>query len=165
MNRMSAGAYIFRAIKHLVKMAVLVAIIYFLMDATDTLAINQNELLGTRGIVLMVALVLLSAAYPAYGFVERITIGSLQSDRDLIVESMLKGGYSLQRESNHELVFRATSPFRRLIAMGDDAICIRDLGVGAQGEEFISISGLRKGAVEAEFRISGRLRIKREENI
>ena len=38
--------YLLRAVKHLVRMALLIVAIYFVMDATDTLGIQQNELLG-----------------------------------------------------------------------------------------------------------------------
>lgn len=157
MRKMSASTYIFRAVKHLIKMLVLVALIYFAMDATDTLAINQQELLGTRGIILLVALVLLSAAYPSYGFVERLTKGSIVEDRDIIVEMMLKAGYSLQGEREGRLTFRASGPLKRIINMGEDAVYFEQFN-----QEMLLIGGLRKAAVEAEFRLSGRIRIKYE---
>lgn len=150
--------YFLRALKHFVKMALLVALIYLAMNATDTLGINQQELLGTKGLILLVALVALSAAYPSYGFVERTMEGSIQKDRELLVESMIRGGYSLQREEDGQMHFRASSPIRRLLAMGDDKVTI-----GQLSHNTLSISGQRKGVVEAEFRISSRLRIGREE--
>lgn len=150
--------YFLRALKHFVKMALLVALIYLAMNATDTLGINQQELLGTKGLILLVALVALSAAYPSYGFVERTLEGSIQKDRELLVESMIRGGYSLQREEDGQMHFRASSPIRRLLAMGDDKVTI-----GQPTANTLSISGQRKGVVEAEFRISSRLRIGREE--
>lgn len=150
--------YFARALKHFVKMALLVALIYLAMNATDTLGINQQELLGTKGLILLVALVALSAAYPSYGFVERTMEGSIQKDREILVESMIRGGYSLQREEDRQMHFRASSPIRRLLAMGDDKVTI-----GQPTPNTLSISGQRKGVVEAEFRISSRLRIGREE--
>lgn len=150
--------YFARALKHFVKMALLVALIYLAMNATDTLGINQQELLGTKGLILLVALVALSAAYPSYGFVERTMEGSIQKDRELLVESMIRGGYSLYREEDGQMHFRASSPIRRLLAMGDDKVTI-----GQATPNTLSISGQRKGVVEAEFRISSRLRIGREE--
>lgn len=150
--------YFARALKHFVKMALLVALIYLAMNATDTLGINQQELLGTKGLILLVALVALSAAYPSYGFVERTLEGSIQKDREILVESMIRGGYSLQREEDGQMHFRASSPIRRLLAMGDDKVTIGQLSPNT-----LSISGQRKGVVEAEFRISSRLRIGREE--
>lgn len=150
--------YFLRALKHFVKMALLVALIYLAMNATDTLGINQQELLGTKGLILLVALVALSAAYPSYGFVERTMEGSIQKDREILVESMIRGGYSLQREEDGQMHFRASSPIRRLLAMGDDKVTI-----GQPTANTLSISGQRKGVVEAEFRISSRLRIGREE--
>lgn len=150
--------YFLRALKHFVKMALLVALIYLAMNATDTLGINQQELLGTKGLILLVALVALSAAYPSYGFVERTLEGSIQKDREILVESMIRGGYSLQREEDGQMHFRASSPIRRLLAMGDDKVTIGQLTANT-----LSISGQRKGVVEAEFRISSRLRIGREE--
>ena len=151
--------YFLRALKHFVKMALLVALIYLAMNATDTLGINQQELLGTKGAILLVALVALSAAYPSYGFVERTVEASLEQHRDILVESMLRGGYSLQKEDGGELRFRASGPIRRLLAMGDDAVTIKALTPNT-----VAIGGVRKGVVEAEFRISSQMRIWRQEH-
>ncbi len=150
--------YFLRALKHFVKMALLVALIYLAMNATDTLAVNQQELLGTKGIILLVALVALSAAYPSYGFVERTIEGSIAEDRDIILETMARGGYSLSKESDQMISFRASAPLQRLIAMGDDEVCIRQIAPNQ-----LLLSGLRKSTVESEFRLSGRMRIKREQ--
>jgi hypothetical protein len=150
--------YFLRALKHFVKMVALIAIIYLLMYATDTLAVNQQELLGTKGIILLVALVALSAAYPSYGFVERTIEGSIAEDRDIILETMARGGYSLGKESDQVISFRASGPLQRLLAMGDDEVCIRQIAPNK-----LLLSGLRKSTVESEFRLSGRMRIKREQ--
>jgi hypothetical protein len=91
--------------------------------------------------------------------VERTVEASLEQHRDILVESMLRGGYSLQREDGGELRFRASSPIRRLLAMGDDAVTIKALTPNT-----VAIGGVRKGVVEAEFRISSQMRIWRQEH-
>lgn len=147
---MNIGQYITRAIKHFVKMMLLIVGIYALMYYTNTLAITQEELLGTRGIVLLVALVALSAAYPSYGFITRTSKASLTLNREAILRAFSQSGYTLTGESKDELIFRASAPLKRIRYMGDDAVTVRQMD-----DNHIAISGIRKEVVQVEFRISG----------
>lgn len=149
---MNIGQYILRAIKHFVKMMVLIVGIYALMSATDTLGITQEELFGTKGIVLIVALVVLSAAYPSYGFVTRSIRGSLSLNREAILRAFNHNGYTLRSESENEWIFRASGPLKRLIHLGDDSVTLRRVD-----DNHFEISGIRKEVVQVEFRISGNM--------
>lgn len=162
---MSAGEYIIHALKHFVKMVALIAIIYLLMYYTNTLAVGTEELFGTRGLVLLVALVALSASYPSYGFVQRELPVGLQREKNTIIEAMQRGGYTLRGESDNELIFRASSPLKQITSVWDDKVTVRrhtSMQDGGEPVESIVISGPRKGVSEAEFRISSRVRINNE---
>lgn len=165
MNKMSTGEYILHALKHFVKMVALIAIIYILMYYTNTLAIGTEELLGTKGLILLVALVALSASYPSYGFVQRELPVGLQREKNTIIEAMRIGGYTLSRESDNELIFRASSPLKQIASVWDDGVTVRRHTSAQEGVEIVEsiiISGPRKGVSEAEFRISSRVRINNE---
>lgn len=140
--------HITRSLKYLVKLLLLVVGIYAVMYATDTLGTSMDELLGAKGIVLVVALVAVAAAYPTYGFISRTTKASFVRDKGDIIEVMHREGYALANQSEEELVFRSARPLTRLWAMGDDKVVVRP-----EGDEMISILGKRKVVVEAAFRI------------
>jgi hypothetical protein len=142
--------YLLRAVKHLVRMALLIVAIYFVMDATDTLGIQQNELLGTRGIILAVALVAISAAYPSYGFVCRTANASFRGDRSAIIRAFGHIGYGLHSESEGQMVFRASGPLKRLWQLGDDKVVVTPLDSNT-----VEVCGVRKEVVEVIYHIAG----------
>lgn len=153
---MSFEKYIGRAVRHLVRLTVLVGLIFGVMYATNTLAIAPADLLGTRGIILLVALVVISAAYPLYGFSTASVRASMAEDREQIVEALLRGGYSLSFECEGEMVFRAASGLKRLVQLGDDTIVVK------QTDSYnLTISGLRKEVENARFRIGGYINVKK----
>lgn len=59
--------------------------------------------------MLIVAVVLLSALYPKFGFIRRQEIGSLRKNREQILNAFVSEGFKPVRESEHEMVFRADS--------------------------------------------------------
>ncbi len=144
-----------RAVRHFVRLTVLVGLIFGVMYATKTLAIEPADLVGTRGVVLLVALVLISAAYPLYGFSTASVRASLTEDREQIVEALFRGGYTLAAEREGEMIFRASSGLKRLVQLGDDAVV-----VSQQERGNISISGMRKEVENARFRIGGYINAK-----
>ena len=91
--------HICSSLKYLIKLAVLLAAIYGAMYATGTLGITTEELLGTKGIVLAVAVVALAVAYPTYGFVRRMVKASMVNDREEILAAFHQNGYSHTSES------------------------------------------------------------------
>lgn len=135
----------------------LVGAIFGVMYATNTLAIAPADLLGTRGIILLVALVAISAAYPLYGFSTASVRASMAEDREQIVEALLRGGYTLSYECEGEMVFRAASGLKRIVQLGDDVITIKQTD-----SHNITISGLRKEVENARFRIGGYVNAKKQ---
>ena len=105
--KQTAKQYLGKAVRHFLKLAILIGLLFEAMYFTGTLAITPADLVGWRGGVLLVALVGISALWPFYGFMERRISGSLKNDRNIIVEAMARGGYVLQSEGPEELLFRA----------------------------------------------------------
>ncbi len=150
MNNDSFSRYIGRAIRHLLKLVVIIAVIFAVMYFTDTLAISLGELVGWRGAVLLFALVVISATYPLYGFGTYIVEGSLDADREAINRALTACQYAPTEERGGVVVCRATTLWRRLRSAGDDAIELRQMG-----ENSIEIKGLRREAEQLRFSIGG----------
>lgn len=142
--------YIGRAARHLVKLVVIIAVIFAVMYFTDTLAISLSELVSWRGAVLLIALVGISAAYPLYGFGSYIVQGSLTADRGAIEQALSACQYAPTEEREGVIVCRATTLWRRVRNVGDDAIVLRQVGANS-----IEISGQRREAEQLRFTIGG----------
>lgn len=89
---------------------------------------------STRGQVLIVAVVLLSALYPKFGFIRRQEIGSLRKNREQILNAFVSEGFKPVRESEHEMVFRADSLFKRLTLLFEDEIRVTQTGSGSRSK-------------------------------
>lgn len=150
MQKLGFRVYALRAVKHFVRMTVLIGALFGVMYATGTLGVAPEELIGMRGLILLVALVAISAAYPFYGFMTASARASLVDNRAQIVEALQRGGYTLVAEREGEMFFRATSGLRRLVLLGDDAITITQAERG-----YVTICGVRKEVENARFRIEG----------
>ena len=79
--------YLIRSVKYFIALCVLYLIIMALMLLTNTSVLTPSETFSalvhsTRGQVLIVAVVLLSALYPKFGFIRRQEIGSLRKNRE-----------------------------------------------------------------------------------
>ena len=144
--------YVLSSLKYLLRMTLLMVAIYGAMYITGTLGITTEELLGTKGIILAVALIGLSAAYPSYGFVHRTVKASIVANREEILEAFHQNGYSLCKESEDEMVFHASAPLKRVWHLGDDRVVVRAI------DGFnIDLYGIRKEVVQTEFRITSYL--------
>ncbi len=150
MNKGGFSRYIGRAVRHLVKLVVIIAILFVAMHYTNTLAISLAELVGWRGVVLLVALVAISATYPLYGFGKYLVQGSLSADRKAIEQALSACQYAPMEERDGVVICRATTLWRRIRTAGDDAIELRQVG-----ENTIEITGLRREAEQLRFTIGG----------
>lgn len=150
MNK-NISRYVGRALRHLLKLTVWMVLLFALMYATNTLAITPKAFLGYRGIVLLVAMVAISLAFPAYGFSNVLVYASAKRDRALIQQAMEMSGYRQVGVTEEGAdIYRTKSLLKRLICAGDDAITISPVG-----EDNIEIAGLRKEVEGVRFRIVG----------
>lgn len=153
MQKDSIKKYALRALKHLLKMTLLMVAIYLVLMATGTLGITTEELLGYKGAILLVALVAISLTYPNYGFVCNTSRANLVANRKQIIEAFGMSNYVLSQEREGEMIFRAKSPIKRLIHLGDDVIRVSATPAG------VTIEGLRKEVTTIEFRLSNRIEL------
>jgi len=149
---MGKEKYVIRAVKYLIRLLVLLAALFLLMMITGTSRVPASQLFAeifwtTRGLLLLVAVVLLSAAYPKLGYVERSVAAPLEEYRRQVLDTFELGGYRLDREEGNRMFFRAASPLRRVMMLGEDPITV----TGADGQ--IILTGPRKHVATAEFRL------------
>ena len=155
--------YLIRSVKYFIALCVLYLIIMALMLLTNTSVLTPSETFSalvhsTRGQVLIVAVVLLSALYPKFGFIRRQEIGSLRKNREQILNAFVSEGLKPVRESEHEMVFRADSLFKRLTLLFEDEIRVTQTG------EWITIEGIRRGVARVYYRLQSYLERTRNEN-
>ncbi len=108
------------------------------------------ELFGSqRGRLMLAVIVVVAAFYPKFGFARRTVAADFTGDRELILSTFRANGFSLVREQDGTMVFRASSPLKRALLLWEDRIAVTDAGGS------VVLDGIRKEVVKAEFR-SGR---------
>jgi hypothetical protein len=152
---MTVGKYILRAVKYLVKLVVLLAIVLALMLYSKTSTLSADNFLAdffarTQTWILLVAVVVWSAIYPRVEYVKRIVEGNLHADKIGIINALRAGGMRLDSESEGRMVFVGEAPLRRLLWLGEDRITLTQLTGG-----MIEIEGARRMAGDAQQRIPG----------
>lgn len=147
------NSYLRRALKYLLYMLVLLAIIFTLMELTRTGNFERfsEVFFSQRGLLLLAMIVLLGLFYPKFGFVKREVKADLKADRDKIERAFQMSGYELRSQQEGELIFRAKSPVKRLMFFDEEAIRV------APDDNYITIEGIRKEVVKVEFRLKGLL--------
>lgn len=134
------------------KLTLLMAVIFGVMVATNTLAVGPRQLLGYRGVILLAAMVAISLAYPSYGYMTVGLQASLVTNRQQILSAMARNGYTLHSEEQGVMVFRASGAWKRLVNMGDEALYLRQMDATTA-----ELSGVRKEVENARFRIVGEI--------
>lgn len=155
---MNMTQYLGHALRYLIKLLILVAIIYGLMFLLKGTRVSAEaaiiELVTTRtGLLLLIGLVALAAVYPTFGFVRRTVAADIVKDREKILNAFHSEGYILSSEDDGAMTFRTASPLRRFWMVWDDKV-----KVTSAGEEAITIEGIRKTAVQAQFRMETYMR-------
>ena len=151
---MTTQKYILRAVKYLIRLTVMLAALFALMVFTGMSRVPADRfidemLLTPRGILMLAVLVGVSAFYPSFGYISRTIAGDPVRHREAILHALMQGGYSLVTEENNRMVFRASSPARRIMLLGEDPVTV------TAGEGQIVVSGHRKAVVMGEFRLRG----------
>lgn len=145
--------YFIRAVKYLIWLTVLFVLLYAFMIFTGTARSGMgawNEILATRrGIIMLIAIVLLAAAYPTFGFVRRTANAGIEKDRDSILRAFRESGFSLAWEDGGNMVFKASTPLKKVVTLWEDTI-----KVTADGEDRIVLEGIRNETVRIQFRLS-----------
>ena len=135
---MDGKTYIVRSLKYLVWLLLLFTLVFTLMLATGTSRADAGrdlaELFGSQRGRLMLAVIVVVAA-------------DFTGDRELILSTFRANGFSLVREQDGTMVFRASSPLKRALLLWEDRIAVTDAGGS------VVLDGIRKEVVKAEFRL------------
>ena len=147
--------YFTRALKCLLKLAVLLAVVFVAMNLTGTLEtgglpLAKALLTSTRGIILSAVIVLWSATYPLTSFT-RVSI-RMEFDSEKIKNAFAVYAYELESESESMMTFRTKSVLRRILWQFDDRVTVmRDGGFG-------DIEGLKRIVPRVETRLKAGIR-------
>lgn len=101
----------------------------------------------TRGQLLVVAVVVLSAFYPRFGFITRRVEWDMEDERDQIIATFALAGFSLRDEGDGRMVFRADNMLDRLVMLFEDEITVVQYG------QWIDITGIRRGVAKVVYRM------------
>ena len=101
----------------------------------------------TRGQLLVVAVVVLSAFYPRFGFITRRVEWDMEDERDQIIATFALAGFSLREEGDGRMVFRADNMLDRLVMLFEDEITVVQYG------QWIDITGFRRGVAKVVYRM------------
>ncbi len=152
--------YLIRSIKYFVALCVLMVGIMALNLSTGIASLSLDETFYVmfhtpRGMLLPVAVVLLSLFYPKFGFIRRRVEGNMTTYREQLINAMSNVGYSQRSEENGVLRFRADNFVRRLMMLFDDEISVYQAG------DEIVLDGNRRGVARVEYRLDSYIRMKK----
>lgn len=147
--------YFIRAIKYLLLLCVLyVGMEWLMLEVAPDPSIegmSLMELLGmrfadSRGKMLVVAIIVLAALYPRFGFMkQRIEGCSFDSDSLRIDNAMRHYGFKLIEDMGDVKIYGAETILRRFTLMFEDRIEVRNT------EEGIEIKGLRRSVARIAY--------------
>lgn len=146
--------YIRRSVKFLVALFVLYIAAMWIMSKTGATNLTaqqmaENLVNSTQSIILLCAVALWAAIYPAVSFVARRVEADLTADRERVENAFIRSGYELVRiEAGGRMVFRASNPFRRLRLLFEDEITVEQYG------QWVVLTGIRRSVAEVEMRLS-----------
>ena len=148
--------YFVRALKYFAAFCVLyVAIVWLSVMTTKGMDISAWDYIAanfqtTRGKLLGLAVVVLSAVYPRMGFMTRRVVCDMEAERDYILRVFAAAGFTLKEESEGRMVFRADNILSRLFLLFEDEIVVEQYG------QWIDITGIRRGVAKVLYRTWGR---------
>lgn len=151
--------YLIRSAKYFVALCVLLVAIMALNRAMgSTLTIRETFYVmfhTTRGLLLPVVVVVLALCYPRFGFIVRRVEGDTGLDREQIVNAFRSAGFSLRREEEGTLFFRADGFVQKLLLLWEDEIRVSQYG------QWIELDGIRRGVARVQYRLDSYLQMKR----
>ncbi len=149
--------YFLRAVKYLVKIVVLLALIFWLMQLSGTSTIEsvggvgeflRNFFATSRGQIFAAALLVWCAIYPAVEFRRRNLDYDMDRRREAIIKAFAAGRMRLASDENGRMVFRGESLTRTIWWLGEEAVTVTRSAEGG-----IDIEGPRRFIMEVEHRI------------
>ena len=148
--------YFVRALKYFAAFCVLyLAIVWLSVMTTKGMDVSAWDYIvanfqTTRGKLLGLAVVVLSAAYPRMGFMTRRVECDMEDERDYLLQVFAASGFTLKEESEGRMVFRADNILSRLFLLFEDEITVEQYG------QWVDITGIRRGVAKVLYRTWGR---------
>lgn len=145
--------YILRAVKYLIRLTLLFAVLFGVMLATNTTTLSAENFFAdffgqTKGQIFTAIVLIWCAFYPRVEFIAMPVGIRLGDHRANIVEAMQSLGMTLVEEGDDKMVFRSASPLSRAWQMWEDAVEVRTSANGG-----IEVAGSRKNVSNALFKI------------
>lgn len=101
----------------------------------------------TRGKMLGLAVVVLSALYPRMAFMTRRVECDMQEEHDYLLRVFAAAGFTLKEESDGRMVFKADNILSRLVMLFEDEITVEQYG------QWVDITGIRRGVAKVVYRM------------
>jgi hypothetical protein len=101
----------------------------------------------TRGKLLGVAVVVLSAIYPRMGFMTRQVECDMKEEHDYILSIFAVAGFTLKEESEGRMVFKADNILSRVVMLFEDEITVEQNG------PMLDITGIRRAVAKVVYRM------------
>ena len=149
--------YFIRAVKYLLLLCVLYVGLEWLMlefaadkaiEGMSLTELMEAHLAETRGKMFIVAMVLLSAFYPLFGFMSKRVEGcNYERDAARIDNAMRAYGFKLVEDRGDVKIYGADSLLRRLTLMFEDRIVLHITNEG------IEMQGLRRSVARVAYQL------------
>lgn len=154
--------YLVRSLKYFFALCVLCMAIIALNLATGFSAMTFDEFVFVmfhtpRGLLMPGVIVLLAAFYPKFGFVCRKVEGDAVQNREQIVNAFKSARFSLHREEEGAMFFRADGLLHKLMLLGEDEIKVSQQG------PWIVLNGIRRGVARVQYRLDSYIQMTRND--
>ena len=149
---MNIGKYTLRSAKYLLKLCVLFAVLFTIMQLTGTSTLSTENFFAefygsTRGQLFCAIVLVWCIYYPKVEFISQSVPVRYGESRDSVVEAMNSLGMVLTGEDENGMTFRSGNMLVRLWQMFEDEVTVKGTTRG------IEISGSRKSVANASFKI------------
>jgi len=149
--------YLVRAIKYFIYFAIIMTVIILALVLIGAVEADINSIFkdGVESVWKILGfLAAISAIYPAFGYMRKDACihGSMEENRNGIVEFMESRGYVVTDESADKIVFRCSSKVRRLTRMWEDSVIVTPNIMGVQ------LEGYRKDLVRLVMGLENKFR-------
>ncbi len=144
--------YLIRAAKYFAAFCVLyLGVVWLSISTTKGMDVSVWDYVvatfaTTKGQLLGLAVIVLSAAYPRFGFITRRVECDIEDERDYLMQVFAAAGFSLKQQSEGRMVFRADNFLDRLVMLFEDEIVVEQYG------QWVDISGIRRGVAKVVYR-------------
>ena len=140
--------YPIRVIKYAVQLSILLIVIYAAMNAIGYSTMPVQTLWETtRGLTLLAVVIFFALLYPFFGFAKRQLSFDTSKHVDTVDKAMHMGGFNRINDDPTNLVYRAATPTKRLLMLGEDTITV------STKDGVSTIEGMRKDTVKAYLRM------------